>query len=74
MASRFSSNWGISSIGGVPALHAGGTGIDAGFSKCSPLILSSRYSLGKDPILAIACWLVNHIQLGAVAQLVRAPV
>ena len=38
-----------------------------GFSKSSPLILSSRYSLGKDPILAIACWLVDHIQLGAVA-------
>ena len=32
-----------------------------GFSKSFPLFLSSRYSLEKDPILGIACWLVGHI-------------
>ena len=45
-----------------------------GFSKSSLIFLSSRYSLEKDPILGIACWLVGHILLGAVAQLVKAPV
>ena len=55
MASRFSSNRGISSIGRAPALHAGGPGIDVRILQVllSLLILSSRYSLGKDPILAI---------------------
>ena len=72
MASRFSGNRGISSIGRAPASHAEGTGFDAQILQVIPA--NFVFSLGKDPILAIACWLVHHIQLGAVAQLVRAPV
>ena len=64
-----SGNRGISSIGGEPALHAEGTAIDARILQV--LFANFVFSLGKDPILAIACWLVGHIQLGAVAQLVR---
>ena len=74
MDSKCLGHRGNSSIGRVPALHAEDTGVDAEIRQVLRNSWSSRYSLQKDHILAIACLLASQIKLGAVAQLVRAPV